>query len=61
MTQRLCKLDTRIEIISIPVSKVGIEGDTPTEVTFVSYCEPTLTQFAIVSNSGPFSYVVWWC
>ncbi len=45
MTIYLQNLDAGIVIISIPASMVSVEGDTPltpTEVTFASYCEPTL-------------------
>ena len=44
MTQRLRKLDARIEIISILASEVGILGNAPppTVVPFASYCEAAL-------------------
>ncbi len=43
-TQRLRKLDARIEIISILASEVGVLDDAPTtEVLFASYCEAALT------------------
>ena len=44
--QCLHNFDAGIEIISIPATKVAVEGDTPhlppREVEFASYCEPTL-------------------
>ncbi len=47
MMQCLHNLDAGIEIISIPATKVAVEGDTPhlppREVEFASYCESTLT------------------
>ena len=51
MTQRLLKLDARIEIISILVSEVGVLGNTPpTEVPFASYCEAAFSRTHMESS-----------
>ncbi len=56
MTQHLCKLNARIQIISILVSEVGVLGDTlPTEVPFASYCEAAFTPQNIHTSTNHYT------